>query len=95
MGKDILFFQTHNSNEQLQLLLMITDLLASCAVGENASTESVCCTVYTLDEVLQVIVNPNIKLYRKRPFFRFLTWVYVNVEHIDATEKALTLVSNK
>ncbi len=64
-------------------------------MGENTTTESICCTVYTIDEVLSIIIDPNIKLYRKRPFIRFLTWVYMNVEQSQKAKKALSLVDNK
>ena len=57
---------------------MMTDLLASCAVGRNSGTESVCCTVYSLVELLEIIRDEGIPLYRKRPFTRFLVWVYMN-----------------
>lgn len=58
-------------------LLMITDILASCASGENAGTESVCCTVFSLKEVIKIISNKDISLHFKRPFMKFLISVYV------------------
>ena len=80
---------------KLQLLLMMTDLLAFCAQGENANTESICCTMYTIDEVVKIIVDPDIKLYRKRPFNRFLVWVYMSVEQTDSARNAASLSVNK
>ena len=56
---------------------MITDLLATCAFGENAGAESVCCTVFTLEELLKIIGNEDINIYRKLPFMRFLIMVYM------------------
>lgn len=77
------------------MLLMVTDLLASCAKGDNANSESVCCTVFVIEEVLQVIVNPDIKLYRKTPFVRFLVWAYLNVDRTDGSRGTLTVADNK
>ena len=59
---------------------MVTDLLATCTVGENAATESRCWTVFRVDELLEILncSETAIPLYRKRPFARFLVWVYMN-----------------
>jgi len=59
---------------------MVTDLLATCTVGENTATESICWTVFTVEELLEILNRPEseIPLYRKRPFVRFLVWVYMN-----------------
>lgn len=67
-------------DDNLQLLLMVTDLLATCTVGENTATESICWTVFTVEELLEILNRPEseIPLYRKRPFVRFLVWVYMN-----------------
>lgn len=58
-------------------LLMITDILAACALGENAGTESVCCTVFSVEEVIDIISDNNIDLHFKRPFMKFLISVYI------------------
>ena len=70
--------QEPDESTRLQLLLMMTDLLASCAEGENSGTESVCRTVYSLEELVEILSRDSIPLYRKRPFTRFLVWVYMN-----------------
>ena len=59
---------------------MVTDLLATCTVGENTATESICWTVFTVEELLEILNRPEseIPLYRKRSFVRFLVWVYMN-----------------
>ena len=41
-----LSLQAPDDNLKLQLLLSVTDLLASCAEGENLFIESVCQTIY-------------------------------------------------
>jgi len=56
----------------------MTDLLASCSEGKNLFIESVCQTVYTVDELLMILKEPKLPPERKRPFSRFLVWVYMN-----------------
>lgn len=79
----------------LQQLLMMTDLLASCAVGANSATESVCCTVYSLEELIEVITHDFVPLHRKRPFMRFLVWVYMNAGQERVTGDTLNIARNK
>ena len=74
---------------------MMTDLLASCAVENNSGTESVCCTVYSLEELLHIISHDDIPLYRKRPFTRFIVWVYLNSGREGASNGPHRLSSNK
>ena len=56
----------------------MTDLLASCAEGENLFIESVCQTVYSVPELLDILAEPYLPPERKRPFARFLVSVYLN-----------------
>ena len=56
---------------------MITDLLAACAKGENAGAESVCCTVFSIEELLRIISDEDISIHCKRPFMKFLISVYM------------------
>lgn len=56
---------------------MIADLLAACALGDNTGVESICYTVFTVDELLQIIYHEDISIYRKIPFMKFLVSVYV------------------
>ena len=84
-----------NDNPRLQLLLMMTDLLASCAEGENSGTESICRTVYSLEELTEIISDDGIALYRKRPFTRFLVWVYINSGRERVTNKFQTVAQNQ
>ena len=76
-------------------MLLVTDLLASCAEGSNGNSESVCCTVFVIEEVLQVIVNPDVKLYRKIPYARFLVWAYLTVDQTKGSRRIITLANNK
>ena len=55
----------------------MTDLLASCAEGENVFIESVFQTVYSVSEVLEILADPDLLPERKRPFARFLVSVYL------------------
>ena len=88
--------QELDDSKRLQLLLMMTDLLASCAEGENSGTESVCRTVYSLDELVEILSHDGISLYRKRPFTRFLVWVYMNPAGREkATENARNITQNE
>ena len=73
---------------------MMTDLLASCAEGENSGTESICRTVYSQEELTQIISHEGIALYRKRPFTRFLVWVYIDSEKELVTKKAQNISQN-
>ena len=74
---------------------MMTDLLASCAEGENSGTESVCRTVYSLEELVEILSHDSIPLYRKRPFTRFLVWVYMNSGREKATENMRNITQNE
>ncbi len=70
--------QATDDDSDLQLLLAMTDLLASCSEGENRFIESVCQNIYTEEELLQILTNPALPPNRKRPFARFLVWVYMS-----------------
>ena len=56
----------------------MTDLLATCCEGENVFIESVCQTVYSMEELLNILRELHLPPERKRPFARFLVWVYIN-----------------
>ena len=74
---------------------MITDLLATCAYGDNAEADSVCCTIFSEDELIEIISHDNINIYRKRPFMKFLISVYMNVQGEQIKKKAGFYSSNK
>ena len=66
---------------------MITDLLATCAYGDNTGVDSVCCTIYSEEELVEIISSDEISIYRKRPFMKLLVWVYMNV-HREEVESS-------
>ena len=49
------FFSTQSSEHdpELSMLLSVTDLLATCAEGENAFIDSVCQNIYDVDTLLR------------------------------------------
>ena len=77
----------------LQLLLAMTDLLASCSEGENPMSESVCQTVYSVEELLRILNEPKLPPERKRPFARFLVWVYMNTQE-DKIQSGISKLAN-
>ena len=74
---------------------MITDLLATCAYGDNTGVDSVCCTIYSEEELVEIISSSEISLYRKRPFMKLLVWVYMNVHGDKADERSYYYRRNK
>ena len=73
----------HEDQEQQQYLLMITDLLAAAAFGENAGVESLCHTIFTVNELIDIICNKEIPMHRKRPFMKFLLSVYMEEKGVE------------
>jgi len=65
---------------------MLTDLLAACAYGDSDVVDAICCTIYSEEELMEIISSDAISIYRKRPFMKLLVWVYMNV-HGDKAEK--------
>ena len=57
MYRNQLLIHEENSNPDLQMLLKVIDLLASCAEGENLFIESICQNVIGISELLQVVIN--------------------------------------
>nr|XP_006825393.1 PREDICTED: inositol 1,4,5-trisphosphate receptor type 1-like [Saccoglossus kowalevskii] len=66
------------SNPDLIYMSALVDVLATCAEGENRFIESICQTIFSLDELLSILSNPNISNKIKKPFARFTLWVYLN-----------------
>ena len=54
-----------------------TRTIATCAEGENKFIESMCQNIYSLDDLFEVLENPKIAFEFKRPYLRFLLWVYL------------------
>ena len=46
--------------------------------GENRFIESVCQTIFSIDDLAEVLNDNTINNNLKRPFLRFLLWVYLN-----------------
>ena len=74
---------------------MITDLLATCAYGDNAGIDAICCTIYTEEELIEIISSEDISLYRKRPFMKLLVWVYMDVHGDKAVERSQFYRTNR
>ena len=74
---------------------MITDLLATSAFGESSSAVSVCCTIFTEEELIEILSSSNIDIYCKRPFLKFFTWVYVNIQGPQKDERYSSYRSNR
>ncbi|KAH3809582.1 hypothetical protein DPMN_137955 [Dreissena polymorpha] len=69
---------TSSNSRDLNFLISMVDLLATCAEGENRFIESICQTIFKIPELLKILNNPNISDNLKRPFLRFFVWVYLN-----------------
>ena len=74
---------------------MITDLLATCAYGGNNAVESLCCTIYSEEELIEIISSKQISLYRKRPFLKLLVWVFMKVCGRLSDERLKSYLRNK
>ncbi|XP_070538210.1 inositol 1,4,5-trisphosphate-gated calcium channel ITPR3-like [Ptychodera flava] len=65
-------------DKDLTYMCSLVDLLATCAEGENRFIESICQTIFSIGELLAVLNNNHISDKVKKPFARFLLWVYMN-----------------
>jgi RAB protein geranylgeranyltransferase component A len=74
---------------------MLADLLATCAIGDNEVIDSICCTIYGEKELINIISDKNISLYRKRPFMKLLVWVHMTVQGNEAAEKSTFYRNNR
>ena len=67
-----LLIHAESSDPALQLLLKVTDLLASCSEGENLFIESICQNVLGISELLKVItLNTNLSIIVDNYCYRF------------------------
>ena len=73
----------------------MTDLLAACAEGENLFIESVCQTIFTVQELLKILNCPFLLPERKIPFARFLVFVYMNTAGDKYSSGASVLGTSK
>lgn len=74
-----MLLQAHPSRQQ-QMLLSVTDLLATCSEGENIHIDSMCQTLFSAEQLLDILLHDAIPIARKTPFARFLVSVYMDVE---------------
>ncbi|OAF64651.1 hypothetical protein A3Q56_07636 [Intoshia linei] len=74
--------------QEKNYLIEMVDLLATCAEGENRFIESICQTIFSVDDLLNILVDTDIKNYKKLSFMRFLQWVYLNT-----ADKVISLAS--
>uniref|UniRef100_A0A1X7TNN5 Uncharacterized protein n=1 Tax=Amphimedon queenslandica TaxID=400682 RepID=A0A1X7TNN5_AMPQE len=78
-----------------RLLLNVTDLMASCAIGECQHAESISSQIYKIDELLSIVTSEAITNNDwKLPFIRVLTWTYLFTER-DSASDCLHLTSNR
>lgn len=68
---------------ELRYHLELVDLLATCAEGENRFIESMCQTIFSPTELLEVFNDPKIAVLHKAPYLRFLLWVYLSTAGED------------
>ena len=54
----------------------IVQLLALCSEGDNKTVESICRTMFTLQELLDILRLPNLCHGLRAPFLRFITSVF-------------------
>ena len=74
---------------------MLSDLLATCAIGDNEVIDSICCTIYGEKELIKIISDKDISFYRKRPFMKLLVSVHMGVQGSEAEEKSTYYRKNK
>ncbi|XP_076454279.1 inositol 1,4,5-trisphosphate-gated calcium channel ITPR3-like isoform X3 [Babylonia areolata] len=69
---------TGKDSKELNYLIAMVDLLATCAEGENRYIESICQTIFKIEDLLKVLNHTAINCNLKRPFLRFFLWVFLN-----------------
>ncbi|GFO23772.1 inositol 1,4,5-trisphosphate receptor type 3-like isoform x9 [Plakobranchus ocellatus] len=69
----------------LTYFINLVELLATCAEGENKFIESLCQTILPVDDILTTLTRPGVDANLKRPFIKFLLWVYMKTTsgHLD------------
>ncbi len=56
---------------------------------------TICCTIFSENELLEIITSSEINIYRKRPFMKFLVSVYMDVSEDEITRKAKLYGTNR
>ena len=70
--------------QQLSNLLIITDVLALCVIGGGSSNHCLCKTIYSKEELLNIICSEKLSVGLKFPFFKLFNWTYVKGQ--DSTD---------
>ncbi|KAK0061845.1 inositol 1 4 5-trisphosphate receptor type 2, partial [Biomphalaria pfeifferi] len=65
----------------LTYFINLVELLATCAEGENKFIESLCQTILPSHDILWVLNNSAVDSNLKRPFIKFLMWVYMKASN--------------
>ncbi|CAH1798712.1 unnamed protein product [Owenia fusiformis] len=63
--------------DHVEYLTNLIDLFSICAEGENRYIESMCQTVMSIEEITWTLNHPDIDRNLKRPYLRFLLYVYM------------------
>ena len=69
----------------LNLMLSTYDLMASLCEGENLHHESVCQSMITIEELLEILNNKKLPFERKYQFASFFNWVYLNTHKTSSS----------
>ena len=68
----------YQSFNKLQLVKLFLKRFALCWQGENRFIESICQTIFSLDQLLEIVTDDKLTNAVKKPFLRFMLWVYMN-----------------
>ena len=66
-----------------ELMLATFDLMASLCEGENLHHESICQSMITVDELLDILNQKELTFDRKFQFASFFNWVYLNTHKVS------------
>ena len=69
----------------LNLMLSTYDLMASLCEGENLHHESVCQSMITIEELLEILNDKKLPFERKYQFASFFNWVYLNTHKTSSS----------
>ena len=67
----------------VELMLATFDLMASLCEGENLHHESICQSMITVDELLDILNQRELTFDRKFQFASFFNWVYLNTHKVS------------
>jgi hypothetical protein len=64
----------------LMKLIYLTNLLATCCKGHNMFCENICQDIFTLEELVEILTDPQIPIKYKTPFAQILLECYLSTE---------------